>query len=317
MRVEPETLGRRSKAEAGKDGSAASRADGPPGSSSAAARPADTAAHKPASGAEEGSLFATAVRNVVGTVVNASNFAMGFGWYAFANVVAASSFPGDPEAASAWKRWLVAMGIVAVLVPTMALLIRWRTRLEERGKRASQAGDPELAHRLKVQANSVGTLVSWGCAFCLAGQLDGAAMASLPRSPWGWRLLYVLLLAVAVSLLSLVVTVAGRRCAGEGGLQDHVADAIISGSAYAVAMAFLGTVTSASASTRSACSRARKTQATWRSSRSQRPRWQQQSSPSLPAWTGWRCARHLPGSRTARSLAARGWASRRPCCSSG
>merc|ERR1719419_1531032 len=120
---------------------------------------------------------------------------MGFAFFELANVITEHSFPRPhkwyPQIKRAAILWGCAGVTVIVLVPLMGFLVWHRARLERRLEAARNTGDAKLAARLHVLAGTQQTFMSWGCAFTLAGQIDAAAMATVPASPWGWRALYV------------------------------------------------------------------------------------------------------------------------------
>jgi len=198
-----------------------------------------------------GRVYAAASAEVCGrayaATANAINFAMGLAWLALTGVIAAESFSSEPTTASAGALWACAAVASMVLIPLMYGLARLSAKLEQDAEEAKESGDPELAHSCSVMAKSVQTVSSWGCAFGLAGQLSMAAAASVPASPWSWRLVYTVFLMLTFVAVSALVAVVGRRCTDHRSKRvlRSVVDNIISGSAYAVALGFINTAIAA------------------------------------------------------------------------
>ncbi|CAK0883605.1 unnamed protein product [Prorocentrum cordatum] len=101
------------------------------------------------------------------------------------------------------------------------------------------------AEKLRARALVYQTMVSWAVGFTLAAQLSAAASASLPASPWEWKLFYALALLVLVVVLALVVFGIGICMGQDLRVLESISDVIVSGSAYTIALAFLDVVTAA------------------------------------------------------------------------
>jgi len=180
------------------------------------------------------------------TIANAINFAMGMAWLALTSVVATESFSSEPTRASAGKLWTCAAVASVILIPVMYALARLSAKFEQDSQEAMQSGNHVRARRRCHMAKSVQTVSSWGCAFGLAGQLSLAAAASVPASPWLWRLAYTVVITLIVVAASAFVAAVGKcvdyrkkrvlRC---------VANDIVSGAAYSVALGFLNTAIAA------------------------------------------------------------------------
>lgn len=173
------------------------------------------------------------------TLVNSLNFAMGSSWMGFSKVVAGETFLQDPGDADAPTLWGLALASACILVPAIGLAAMRCGSLVKRADAAMFQGDHASALALRVSEKGLRKVCTSGFAFVLASQLNGAVSASVPREPWHWRAVYVLLLFVAVSCLSTGAALAGRngRCAGS---RAHLvaSETIVGGSAYMIALGF-------------------------------------------------------------------------------
>ncbi|CAK0883602.1 unnamed protein product [Prorocentrum cordatum] len=184
-------------------------------------------------------------RRTLSTVVNSLSFTMGLAWLTFTKVVIVEDCCSEVTQNDAPQVWLCFVIELAILMPVSLLIIRRRLHLDRLSEEAYATGRMDDAEKLRARALVYQTMVSWAVGFTLAAQLSAAASASLPASPWEWKLFYALALLVLVVVLALVVFGIGICMGQDLRVLESISDVIVSGSAYTIALAFLDVVTAA------------------------------------------------------------------------
>jgi hypothetical protein len=186
----------------------------------------------------------------VSSLILSLHFVMGFSWLKFTQVFATESFSIDPDALDVSKMWACAATMIfGLLLPGLTISL-WRiSQLERKAQLAGEQGDDANAMVYRVRARNLKTMMTWGCGFALGGQINGAAAATVPKSPWTWQLAYVGIVHGSFNLLAVLIILCGRRYKKsfhKGGLAPKtLAETLISTGAYTYASAFLGMVVAA------------------------------------------------------------------------
>jgi hypothetical protein len=184
-------------------------------------------------------------RRTMSTVVNSLSFTMGLAWLTFTKVMVVDDCCSELQQSHAPQVWLCFTIEVVILMPVSVLVIRRRLHLDRLSEEAYAEGKMGDAEQLHARALVYQTMVSWAVGFTLAAQLSAAASASLPASPWEWKLLYALSLLFLVVVLAYVVFGIGICMGRDPRVIESISDVIVSGAAYTIALAFLDAVTAA------------------------------------------------------------------------
>lgn len=180
-------------------------------------------------------------------VVGSSNFAMGMAWKAATlAIVDPTNYMQEPSKVDDIKKlWAITVAVVAIFLVLITCLVKYSMVLHRRAK----ALKGESASTLSIRSRILGidAIVGWGLTFAVAAQIDTAVEASIEKDPPMWRVVYlgalILLVCILVLLLKGCFHSKDNVSAEDGEevtLGAKVADAVLSGSAYVVALATLG-----------------------------------------------------------------------------
>eukprot|EP00811_Abedinium_folium_P018751 NODE_2767_length_2148_cov_10.404255.p1 GENE.NODE_2767_length_2148_cov_10.404255~~NODE_2767_length_2148_cov_10.404255.p1 ORF type:complete len:571 (+),score=84.42 NODE_2767_length_2148_cov_10.404255:120-1715(+) len=170
-------------------------------------------------------------------------FSMGLAWrnFAFVAIEPENMFrdPGSDYTTSGTIMvvWLIALLFVLLAVPCIMFIIGRVQRLQIQAEECKRNGDDAMARVHLTRAGGLHAFASYGLAFLLATQLDGAIQATISTDSSAIRLLYAVLIVFIVSGTAAVVAPANMD-SKPSSKRSGAAQIILSGSAYIVALAF-------------------------------------------------------------------------------